>query len=1206
MVYRTYVEKKKGFDHEAEGLRNDLSVSLGIKVSSLRIINRYDVEGISRELFDRAVESVFSEKAVDTVLDSLPPHDMAFAVCPLPGQFDLRSQSAVECISFLDTEAKARVKAAKVYLIDGIGDSELSRIKQYLINPVEAMEDSLDEAETLERNYELPADIAHISGFREMDDEALRKLHSELSLAMDLDDLMFLQDHFRAAGREPTITEVRVCDTYWSDHCRHTTFQTELEDITFEDAEAQEMFQRYLEIRKELGITKPVTLMDLATIGARHLKSRGLLEDLDESGEINACSVNIRACFEDGGSEDYLLMFKNETHNHPTEIEPFGGAATCIGGAIRDPLSGRAYVYQAMRITGSGDVFTPFDQTPEGKLPQKKIAVTSAQGYSSYGNQIGLATGLVDELYHPGYVAKHMELGAVIAAVPRKNVVRLEPQPGDAVILVGGRTGRDGIGGATGSSKSHKSTSKDTSGAEVQKGNAPEERKLQRLFRKPEAQRLIRRCNDFGAGGVAVAIGELAPGLDIDLDKVPRKYQGLDGTELAISESQERMAVVVADSECSRFIELAASENLEATKVAVVSSAPVLSMKWNGREIVHLERSFLDTNGARKRTSVLVAAPRPVQEPEMDTVQALSSLRFCSRQGLGERFDSTIGAGTVLMPYGGKYQRTAEQVMCALLPADGHRSVTASLFSYGCDPQLTDADPFRGAYNAVVESVAKIVAAGGSRKGTHLSLQEFFGRTAGNKEKWGRPLAALLGALKAQEDLSVAAIGGKDSMSGTFEDIDVPNTLVSFAVNTIDRSRVISKDMKKAGSMVYLLTAADGETVAGFLDRVETVISSVPALSAALVEGGRTDVTIAKMCFGSMTGFHSIVPLENISTTGFIIESDKEIPGERLLGYTDSLGYFDSWTLEELYRAYESVLEPVYPRRCTQDGTVHSITAEAGCMRPHCRTATAKPRVLIPVFPGTNCELDTESAFREAGAEVRTFIVNNLDENRLAQSISDFARLLSGSQILFIPGGFSGGDEPDGSGKFITCFLQNPRIREEIERLLGQRDGLVGGICNGFQALVKLGLLPYGEFRKMEDDSPTLTFNRIARHQSRLVHTRVSSLLSPWLSNYQLGQVQMVPVSHGEGRFAASDDTIASMIRNGQICTQYTTPDGLASMDIADNPNGSAMAIEGICSPDGRVFGRMGHVERCRIGLYRNVEMSSSLPFFSGAVQYFL
>ena len=1179
MVHRIYVEKKAGFRNEAESLAADLKDTLGLNPAGVRVINRYDVDGLSDELFEYVVSTVFSESPVDDTYHSLPDGGNAFAVCPLPGQFDLRAASAAQCINFISPSSDVKVRSSKVYLIEGLSSEEMDRVKKYIINPVESMETSMDTLSSLDEDHPEAPDVPILEGFTSLSRAGLESFCSEYSLAMDVNDLQCFQEYFRNEGRQPSMSELRVCDTYWSDHCRHTTFLTALEDVTFSDSRAEEMFTRYLEMRKQLGITKPVTLMDIATIGAKYLKKEGRLGNLDESEEINACSIKIKASFSDGTQDDYLLMFKNETHNHPTEIEPFGGAATCIGGAIRDPLSGRAYVYQAMRISGSGNILESFDETMEGKLPQKKIGQTAAAGYSSYGNQIGLATGLVDEIYHPDYVAKHLELGAVVAAVRQKNVRRERPMPGDVVILVGGRTGRDGIGGATGSSKSHKATSVNTSGAEVQKGNAPEERKLQRLFRNPEASLLIKRCNDFGAGGVAVAIGELADGLEINLDLVKKKYMGLDGSEIAISESQERMAVVVAPGDKDRFLALAESENLEAEAVAIVTAEPVLVMKWRGKTIVSLRRSFLNTNGASRKASAHVRQPEIYKSDESDLAQALHSLRFCSRQGLAERFDSTIGAATVLLPYAGRQQRTPEDVMSAMIPDENRRSTTASLFAYGFDPCRMKADPFEGAWHSVVTSVS-----------------------------WGLPLSALLGALKAQLDLGCAAIGGKDSMSGTFENTDVPPTLVSFAVNTAEGNSVISSALKKEKSSIYLVSRKENEDIASYLDRVENLIKTIRPLACRLVEDRRADVTLAKMCFGSMTGFRAsgnFTPF--CQDYSFIVQSRNETDDAILIGWSDDRqSLFAGRSLDTLLASWQSTLESVYPRKVSHNDTdVRTITSQMKQTRIHCTSSYAKPRVLIPVFPGTNCETDTKLAFEEAGAVADIFVINNLSGDRIRESISTFTSRLRAAQILFIPGGFSGGDEPEGSGKFITAFLRNGEIKEEISNLLSVRDGLIGGICNGFQALIKLGLLPYGEFRELSDDSPTLTYNVISRHQSRLAMTRVSSKLSPWLKNYELGQLQMVPVSHGEGRFTAPLECLESLISAGQICTQYTDLHGIASMDIESNPNGSLCAVEGICSPDGRVFGRMGHVERCRYGLYRNVEESSSYPFFSGAVEYF-
>ena len=1204
MVHRIYVERKKGFRNEAEALEKDISESLGIRLEGLRIINRYDVEGIDGELLDKAVDEVFSEPQVDDVLAFLPDADHVFCISYLPGQFDQRAESARQCISFISPETSCRVRSGKVYLISGAESDDIARIKRYLINPVEAEETGLEELGTLETPYRTPDMVDTLAGFTALDGEGLGAVLEKYSLAMDKEDLKVFQDHFKSIGRNPTITELRVCDTYWSDHCRHTTFLTELEYVRSDDEDAKRMFDIYLGLREKLGIKKPVSLMDVATIGAKYLKSLGLAERTDQSEEINACSINIDARI-DGKDVPYLLMFKNETHNHPTEIEPFGGAATCIGGAIRDPLSGRAYVYQAMRITGSGDVTMPFEETLAGKLPQRKIGITSAQGNSSYGNQIGLATGLVDEIYHPGYVAKHMELGAVVAAARKENVVRQAPCPGDIVILLGGRTGRDGIGGATGSSKSHKRSSIETCSAEVQKGNATEERKLQRLFRNPEASRMIKRCNDFGAGGVAVAIGELADGLEINLDLVPKKYQGLDGTEIAISESQERMAIVIDKRNEKRFMQLAEQENLEATTVATVTKDPVLKMLWNGRTIVSLTRKFLDTNGASKKAKALIVKGKETKEEPKSLKERLSSLAFTSRQGLAERFDSTIGAGTVLMPFGGIYQKTPAGAMCALIPTEEGNCSTASIFSYGYEPYKTDADPFPGAYEAVVSSICKIIAAGGKRKGCYLSLQEFFAKTGNDERRWGAPLAALLGALKAQLDTECPAIGGKDSMSGSFEDLSVPNTLVSFAINTADISRIKSPEFKSTSSYIYLIDKEDGEDMKDYLDRAAKIIGKDCVLSSSTVEKKDVDVTLSKLSFGNMIGLDTEEEDLKASAWSFIIESSRPIPGLRLVARTKEERMFNSRNLEELLSSYESGLAKVYPLKKDGTGNVCTITYDKPFTRPRPSARTARPKVLIPVFPGTNCEYDSRRAWLEAGANPVVQVINNLTSKNLEESIEIFRKELGSSNMLFIPGGFSGADEPDGSGKFITAFLRNPGIMEGIADLLENRDGLIGGICNGFQALIKLGLVPYGEFRNAGADSPTLTFNTIARHVSRLVPTRISSTISPWLSLYEPGEVQMVPVSHGEGRFIADSALVKELIKNGQIATQYVDPDGNATMDGLYNVNGSVMAVEGITSPDGRVFGRMGHIERCRDNLYKNVSPTSGLRFFKGAVGYF-
>lgn len=1204
MVHRIYVEKKKGFRNEAEALKKDIWESLGIGLEELRIINRYDVEVIDGELLKKAVDEVFSEPQVDDVLSDIPKDGHVFCISYLPGQFDQRAESARQCISFISPETSCRVKSGKVYIASGAGNDDIARIKKYLINPVEAEETGLDELGTLENSYQVPEVVDTLEGFISLDDDGLETVIGKYALAMDKDDIKVFQDHFKSIKRNPTITELRVCDTYWSDHCRHTTFLTELEDVRSDDEDAKRMFDTYLGLRRKLGIKKPVSLMDVATIGAKYLKSIGLAEKIDQSEEINACSINIDARI-DGKDVPYLLMFKNETHNHPTEIEPFGGAATCIGGAIRDPLSGRAYVYQAMRITGSGDVTMPFEKTLEGKLPQKKIGITSAQGNSSYGNQIGLATGLVDEIYHPGYVAKHMELGAVVAAARKENVIRMTPDPGDIVILLGGRTGRDGIGGATGSSKSHKRSSIETCSAEVQKGNATEERKLQRLFRNPEASRMIKRCNDFGAGGVAVAIGELADGLEINLNLVPKKYQGLDGTEIAISESQERMAIVIDKKNEKRFMQLAEQENLEATTVATVTKDPVLKMLWNGRTIVSLTRKFLDTNGASKKAKALIVKGRETKEEPESLKERLSSLAFTSRQGLAERFDSTIGAGTVLMPFGGIYQKTPAGAMCALIPTEEGSCSTASIFSYGYEPYKTDADPFAGAYEAVVNSICKIIAAGGKRKGCYLSLQEFFAKTGGDERRWGAPLAALLGALKAQLDTECPAIGGKDSMSGSFEDLSVPNTLVSFAINTADTCRIKSPEFKSTSSYIHLIDKRDDEQMKDYLDRAAGIIGQEYVLSSSTVDKKDVGVTLAKLSFGNMIGIDEEEENPEASAWAFIIESRCPVPGLKLVAKTKEEKKFNSTSLEELLFCYESGLENVYPLKKDAKGKADTITYGKPSSRMVSTIRTARPKVLIPVFPGTNCEYDSKRAWLEAGAEPVVQVINNLSAKNLEESIAVFKKELESSNILFIPGGFSGADEPDGSGKFITAFLRNPGIMDGIAALLEKRDGLIGGICNGFQALIKLGLVPYGEFRNAGPDSPTLTFNTIGRHVSRLVPTRISSTISPWLSLYEPGEVQMVPVSHGEGRFIAGPALVGELIRNGQIATQYVDHDGNATMDGLYNVNGSVMAVEGITSPDGRIFGRMGHIERCRDNLYKNVSSSSGIRFFKGAVGYF-
>ena len=1207
MVRKLFVEKKKGIKDECESLKKDIMESLGIKLKALRILSRYDVENISDALFEKAVHEVFSEPPVDDVFFSLPQCEKALQISYLPGQFDQRARSAEECISFIEPESNAKVKSSRVYLIDGASDDDMKKIGAFLVNPVEAFIDTICDVSSLETEYPESPDIEIIEGFRDLSDDEIATLRQRYSLAMDEDDLKFMRNYFCTKGREPSITELRVLDTYWSDHCRHTTFLTEISGVRFENKEAEESYKRYLSLRDEIDDRKNVSLMDIATIGAKVLKKRNLLENLDESEEINACSIEVEAEIGDK-KVPYLLMFKNETHNHPTEIEPFGGAATCIGGAIRDPLSGRSYVYQAARISGSGNILKSYGEKREGKLSQKKIGVTSAAGNSSYGNQIGLATGIVDEIYHPGYEAKHMELGAVVAAARKENVVRKRPEPGDVVILLGGRTGRDGIGGATGSSKSHERESVEKCSSEVQKGNAPEERKIQRLFRNPECSKLIKRCNDFGAGGVSVAIGELADGLIIDLDKIKKKYQGLDGTELAISESQERMAVVIAKEDEEKFLFLAKAENLEATRVATVTDDKKLTMIWRGRTIVDLDRDFLNSNGAKKKTEVIVESVRKEEESHSEDLTArLGSLKHCSREGLSERFDSTIGASTLLMPFGGKYQKTPSPVMAALLPDDSGKMSTASIFSYAYDPNLSDRDPYNGAKNAVYESIAKLIAAGGKRKGSYLTFQEYFGKPGKDPKRWGAPLSSLLGALDAQIETGCAAIGGKDSMSGSFENLDVPNTLVSFAINTLREDKIKSAELKSTNSFLYLVEKKECESISAYFDRAEEIIADGRTLSASTVPYGDVDVTLSKLAFGNMVGV-SLSP-ERVKTTksySFIIESNGEREELSLIGKTNEGSFFGSYSLAELLLAYESTLEEVYP---LSDGLkkerIPTLEYQSIEERRFSVTKKRNPLVLIPVFPGTNCEYDTKEAFERAGAECDVFIINNMDSDSLKESIESFEKHLEMANILFIPGGFSGADEPDGSGKFITAFLRNPSILSQVERLLHKRDGLVGGICNGFQALIKLGLITEGRFAELSEHSPTLTFNTILRHQSRLIRARIVSTTSSWLMHYSAGDIETVPVSHGEGRILMSTEQADKLFRNGQIATQYVDLNGYATMDIRYNVNGSVYAIEALTSPDGKVFGRMGHIERSKPELYRNVTSYDGLRFFKGAVDYF-
>ena len=1225
MVYRVFVEKRPGFDHEAHATLKDIRSFLRIpQLTGLRLLNRYDVEGLDEELFRKSIPTVFSEPQADQVYDALPEGgDWVLAAEYLPGQFDQRADSASQCIQLAYGCDRPLIRTAVVYVFTGeIDDKQKSAIRNYLINPVEKREASLETVDTLKMQYDLPETVPTLTGFIDADEESLRGMLKQYGLAMDFNDLAFCQQYFRSEQRDPTMTELRVIDTYWSDHCRHTTFLTELTNVCFEDADVEAAWQRYLNARAEIGRTKPVTLMDVGTIGAKVLKARGLLTDLDESEEINACTIKMEAVV-DGEKQDWLLLFKNETHNHPTEIEPFGGAATCIGGAIRDPLSGRAYVYQAMRVTGAADPTRPIEKTLKGKLPQKQLVTGAAAGYSSYGNQIGLATGLVDEIYHDGYAAKRMEIGAVIGAAPAENVRREVPAPGDVVILLGGRTGRDGMGGATGSSKSHTVSSLTQCGAEVQKGNAPEERKLQRLFRNPAASKLIKRCNDFGAGGVSVAIGELADGLKINLNAVPKKYEGLDGTEIAIAESQERMAVVLAPEDVDAFRALADEENLESTAVAVVTESPRMVMEWNGRTIVDMSREFLNSNGAPKYADVRVEPQQPYARPACDASfperirEMAGSLDFCSRRGLAERFDSTNGACSMLMPFGGKYQKTPAQAMASLIPLPDKNAETASVMSYGFHPCLGEKGPYLGAYQAVVESMARLVAAGAGWRGAHLTFQEYFERMTGEAEKWGRPLSALLGALDAQLDLGIAAIGGKDSMSGSFEQMHVPPTLVSFAVQVCDSARVISPEFKAAGHAIGLIRPAyrpnglpEVHSLRDTFDLVAEKIASGEIVSAWAPGFGGAAEALMKMSLGNRIGAQLSTDADLFApAVGSFLVEYATADGEGKIGETVSdyaLTLNDARAdMAEIEAAYEGKLNGVFKATVERDYAAPRTYSFNCVEKRSAAVKIARPRVLIPVFPGTNCEYDTLKAFERAGAKADVLVVRNLSAKDVAESAAEFARRIAQSQIIFIPGGFSGGDEPDGSGKFITAFFRNGVVSDEVARLLQARDGLIGGICNGFQALIKLGLVPYGEIREATEDAPTLTFNHIGRHQSRLVHTRVASNKSPWMMYANVGDVFTIPISHGEGRFVANEALLKQLAENGQIATQYVNLDGEPSMDILFNPNGSVDAIEGITSPDGRVFGRMGHAERTGEMLYRNVQLPWDTGMFRGAVDYF-
>ena len=1233
MVKVLYVEKREAFAGKGRELLHEFRDVLMIpNVESVRVINRYLVEDLSDDAFATAKECIFSEPPTDDVYEEMAlDGKTVIAVEYLPGQFDQRANSAEECLRFIAHDEAPTVRSAVLYILEGdLTGEDLAKIKDFLINPVESREAALEIPETLKAVYPEPQPVATLDGFIEKNDSELEAFLKSYGLAMDLEDLKMVRDYFKGEDRNPTVAEIRVIDTYWSDHCRHTTFNTTLHNVQFKDPTVSETFEEYMNTRENLNVTKPVTLMNVATIAVKALKKDGRLTNVVESEEINACTVDFKAEI-DGEEQDWVLLFKNETHNHPTEIEPFGGAATCIGGAIRDPLSGRSYVYAAMRVTGAGDPLTPASETVKGKLPQRKIVTTAANGYSSYGNQIGLTTGLVDEIYHPGYVAKRMEVGAVVGAAPAENIRRERPAAGDQIILLGGRTGRDGIGGATGSSKSHSEESLENCGAEVQKGNAPEERKIQRLFRNPAATTLIKRCNDFGAGGVSVAIGELADGLRVTLDNVPKKYDGLDGTELAISESQERMAVVVAAEDVETFKELAISENLEATVVAEVTEEPSLVMNFKGQEIVNISRAFLDTNGAEKKADAVIEHAQKFEKKipakfYEGMKELAADLNVCSKRGLAERFDSTIGRGSVLMPYGGRYQKTPIQAMVHKIPVI-HRDQdvkTVSMMAYGFNPYISEKSPYHGAYLSIVESICKLIATGAKFEHVYLSLQEYFEKLGSNDVAWGTALSAVLGAFRAQMELGVGAIGGKDSMSGTFEDIHVPPTLISFAVTTEKLDRVVSPEFKGRGHNVILLEPEIGPdglpTAESILENFEELNRLVEqgAVAACYTPGyGGLAEAVYKMCIGNEIGFefdrkYGMRDIFGYKYGAFVVElnsgvdvtDDMEVLGKTLNRESIVCGE-GHIRLVEMNREYESKLESIYTFHSDNEKDIPAEVSYRSRDNSEPRVAVAKPHFLIPVFPGTNCEYDSAKAVENAGGEAEIFVINNLTADTLKKSVEDFRTAIGRSQAIFIPGGFSGADEPDGSGKFITSFFRNEGVKEEVMKMLNDRDGLMIGICNGFQALIKLGLLPYGQISMQTPDSPTLTFNDIGRHQSKLVRTKVCSTKSPWMRKAAVGDIVTVPISHGEGKFVANEDDLDVLISNGQILTQYVDLDGNPSMDIQYNPNGSVMAIEGLLSPDGRILGKMGHSERIGKGLYRNVPGEFDLKLFESAVEYF-
>ena len=1244
-IKRIYVEKKEGCNIEASQLLADIKENLGLtNLTGLRILNRYDVEDIADDVFEAASKTIFSEPPVDYIYNEtfeMAEDETAFSMEYLPGQYDQRADSAMQCIQIISGDDKAVVASAKTYVLKGkLSTEDVEKIKHYCINPVDSREASMEKPATLKMDLTIPTTVETIEGFIDMDEKALLDYRKSLGLAMSEADILFCQKYFKdTEKRNPTITEIRVIDTYWSDHCRHTTFATHINDVTFEDGKYKEVvenvYKMYLDEKKSLGREqKPVCLMDIATTGMRALKAQGKLDNFDESEEINACSIVVPVDV-DGVEEDWLVMFKNETHNHPTEIEPFGGAATCLGGAIRDPLSGRSYVYQAMRVTGAGDPTVPVADTLQGKLPQRKIVTSAAHGYSSYGNQIGLATGQVAEIYDEGYVAKRMEIGAVIAAAKKENVIRERPDAGDIIILTGGRTGRDGCGGATGSSKEHDEDSILTCGAEVQKGNAPTERKLQRLFRNPEVSKMIRRCNDFGAGGVSVAIGELADGLEINLDLVPKKYEGLDGTELAISESQERMAVVVKADKADSFIKYANEENLEATVVAKITDDRRLKMFWNGNDIVNISRDFLDTNGAVQNTDIYVEEPanKPEKIENKSDLKAqwlenLSQLNVACQKGLVERFDSTIGAGTILMPFGGKNQMTPAEVMAAKIPLLKGETTTGTLMSYGYNPTVAKWSPFHSAVYAVVESVAKIVAGGGDYDSVRLTFQEYFERLGEDSHRWGKPFSALLGAYLAQMELGTAAIGGKDSMSGTFKDLDVPPTLVSFAVDPVKMYNVISPEFKNAGNTIVKVNVSYDENDLPVFDELKKNFAKISELvkegkivSAATIGVGGIAAAVTKMAFGNDIG--AVINEEdlfNYNYGSFVLElaCDKAEAEKLFAGYNFAvIGNTTSEKnivangvtidLDEALNVWIKPLEKIFPTKYLEDVKKADIEIKPFNVveKKFSGKGIAAPRVLIPVFPGNNCEYDTKRAFEKAGAVADTLVVTNLKTQWLEESIDKMVDMIHNSQIIMIPGGFSAGDEPEGSGKFIAAVFRNPKVKEAVMDLLKNRDGLMLGICNGFQALIKLGLVPFGEIRDMEENSPTLTFNTIGRHISCLADTKIVSNKSPWLWNSNVGDIHKVAFSHGEGRFMADETVIKALAENNQIATQYVDPNGNPTFDIRYNPNGSLYAIEGITSPDGRVLGKMGHSERMGNGVFKNVPGEKDQKIFLSGVQYF-